>query len=132
MIAWAESPRSIRLKDDTLAFSTTAMSPEPVLLAIAHVVASVSSSYLTTSPQYSVDQRRRAEWAAWGLLALCCRIRLRRRPAGADSGADKEAQLVERRQVADLTAWCIALLLAAAQFIALRVGRPAIQWAFVS
>lgn len=123
---------------------------QPVLLATSGVLAAVGTSYLTTSAQFDVDQRRRAEWAAWGLLALGCRLSLLRRQRGQQQGGnavtlglragsgDKETQSrswydnLSSSSSSEPGVWSLALLLVGVQFMILRVGRASCQWIFVS
>lgn len=109
----------------------TTAGPSSVLLAVAGILASVSSSSLTISPHFVLDQRRRAEWAAWGLLALSCRLSLRRRAGNGDGDTDKEAQAESQpRALSERKTWCLALLLVVAQLLVLKIGRPASQWVY--
>lgn len=138
MLVWATTQSPIRLQDATLttfpSISTGSMassSASPVLLTVAGILATVSSSFLTTSPHFVLDQRRRAEWAAWGLLALSCRLSLRRRAGNCDLDVDKEAQAESQaRRPSERKTWCLALLLIVAQLLVLNIGRPASQWVY--
>jgi hypothetical protein len=113
------------------------MTIEPSTLVVTGVLSAVASSYLATASDVVVDQRYRAEWASWGLLALASYLLLRRRRSTnherQDGLIDKESQSdsqTPRREVK--LSWLIALLLVAAQLTMLHIGKARSQWTFVS
>ena len=107
-------------------------------LAVGGTLAYLGSSYLQLSPLYLEGQQIWAEWAAWGIIALACRIRSHcasRTPTPSLVDEEKNTPTSPRwskvRSI-DTGATLVAFLFVTAQCIALRAQEEQLQWAFVS
>lgn len=112
------------------------MAVDPGIVAITGVLASVASHFLTKSTQFETGQQPRAEWIAWGLLALGARLWLRRPPSKPLSLVDEEclekhSESSAARWSSEKRTWLVATILVGTQLVAQNLGSTC-QWVLVS
>ncbi len=109
-------------------------SMEHTISSLAGVLSTLGISYLQTLPETSTSHRVWTEWAAWGSIALACRIYTARSTSQPNSPNDKEAQYLPKwiRPRLEKPAAAIAILFIASFCITIPFSEQILKWAYVS